>query len=355
VASPLSRYAYINAKLRARISKILASATFDQLAKAPSLDAALAVLRDTAFAGLEGIYARTGDLKQAELELLKTEICLYRDIREYLHANSLQLIDALLTQFEIDNLKNAIRIYFDRQVRERTVDASVHYILHARIIHDLPIDIILNANSLDEIAGVLTSTPYGSIIRRYGHTVESSGSLFRLEIALDHFYYENLEKAIQRLDKRDQTIAIRLMGIEIDLQNISWIMRFKNFYDLPLETVLATIIPGGFNFSKTVISALYRTQNITSLLQGFVKGKYPGLSALCDSQATDSDSRLRLIQLILGEIKQHEVKRILSGYPFTIGIILAYFQLKRDELQKIRLVLNAKQYGQPQERIESML
>jgi V/A-type H+-transporting ATPase subunit C len=235
------------------------------------------------------------------------------------------------------------------------VDTSVHYILHDRIINELPIDIILNANSLDEIAGVCAGTPYGQIIRQYSHTVESDESLFRFEIALDHSYYENLKTAIQRLDGGDQAIALRLMGVEIDLQNISWIMRFKNFYDLPLETVLATIIPGGFNFSKTVISALYRTQNITSLLQGFVKGKYPGLSALCDSQTSDSSSRLLLIQRILTEIKRHEVKRILSGYPFTIGIILAYFLLKKDELQKIRLLLNAKQYGEPQERIESML
>lgn len=355
MAGPLSKYALINAKLRARISKILPPEAFDQLTKAPSLDAALAVLRDTSFAGLEDIYSRTGDLKEAELALLKTEICLYGDVRKHLHANSAQFIDALLTQFEIDNLKNVIRVYFDRKIRQRDVDTSIHYILHERIIHDLPIDIILNANSLDEIAGVCTGTPYGPIIRQYSHTVESSESLFRLEIALDHFYYENLEASIKRLDRRDQALALRLMGVEIDLQNISWIMRFKNFYDLPLETVLSTIIPGGFNFSKAVIGALYRTQNISSVLEGFVRGKYPGLSALCNTQASDSSARLLLIQAILREIKKHEVQRILCGYPFTIGIILAYFLLKKDELQKVRTVLNAKLYGKKQERIESML
>ena len=157
MVGPLSKYALINAKLRARISKILPDAVFDQLIKAPSLDAALAVLRDTPYAGLEDIYARTGDLKQAELELLKIEICLYGDVKRHLRANAAQLIDALLTQFEIDNLKNAIRVYFDRKIRQRAADTCIHYILHARIIHELPIDLILNANSLDEIAGLLES------------------------------------------------------------------------------------------------------------------------------------------------------------------------------------------------------
>lgn len=355
MARPLSKYSFINAKLRARISKILSDEMFDQLAKAPSLDDALALLRETPFAGLEEIYSRTGDLKQAELELLKNEIGLYRNIRRYLHHNTIELVDALLTQFEIDNLKNAIRIYFNRKIRQRSDDISIHYILYDRIIHEIPIDIILNAENFDEIAGVCEGTPYSQIIRKYSHTVESEGSLFRMEIAFDHFYYKNLLASVDKLDKRDRTIALRLTGVEIDLQNINWIIRFKNFYALPLDAVLAAIVPGGFNLDKSIIDELYSAQNVTSVLQGFVKSKYPGLSALLSSQTTDSTSRLLLIRRILEEIMKHEVQRILAGYPFTIGIILSYFVLKRNELKKIRIILNAKQLHIEQERIESMI
>jgi len=355
MARPLSKYSFINAKLRARISKILSDEMFDQLAKAPSLDDALALLRETPFAGLEEIYSRTGDLKQAELELLKNEIELYRNIRRYLHHNTIELVDALLTQFEIDNLKNAIRIYFNRKIRKRSDDISIHYILYDRIIHEIPIDIILNAENFDEIAGVCEGTPYSQIIRKYSHTVESEGSLFRMEIAFDHFYYNNLLSSIDKLDKKDRTIALRLTGVEIDLQNINWIIRFKNFYALPLDAVLAAIVPGGFNLDKSIIDELYSAQNVTSVLQGFVKSKYPGLSALLSSQTSDSTSRLLLIRRILEEIMKHEVKRILAGYPFTIGIILSYFVLKQNELKKIRIILNAKQLRIEQERIESMI
>lgn len=355
MARSLSKYSFINAKLRARISKILPDQVLEDLARAPSIDEALTLLRDTPFARLEEIYSQTGDLKQAELEILKNEIELYRNIRQYAHENSIQLIDALLTQFEIDNLKNAIRIYFDRQVRKRSVDSGVHYILYERIIHDIPIDIIVNADNFDEMAGACEGTPYSQVIRKYSHTVESEQSLFRMEIAFDHFYYRNLLSAIDKLDRRDRAIALRLTGVEIDLQNINWIIRFKNFYDLPLEAVLAAIVPGGFNLDKEIMKELYSAQNVTSVLQGFVKRKYPGLSALLSAQTADSTSRLLLIRRILEEIMKHEVERILAGYPFTIGITLAYFVLKRNELRKIRTILNAKYYGIEQERIESML
>jgi V/A-type H+-transporting ATPase subunit C len=355
MAGPLSKYSFLNAKLRARISKILSDRLFKQLAGAPSLEAALALLRETPFARLEEIYSATGDIRQAELELLKEEIELYRNIKQYLHGDSFALVDALLCQFEIGNLKNAIRIYFDRRVRRRPADASAHYILYDRIIHDLPIDIIVNAENFDEIAGVCEGTPYSQIIRKYSHTVESEGSLFRMEIALDHFYYSNLLSALEKLDRRDRAIARRLAGVEIDLQNIDWIIRFKKFYDLPLDAIMAVIVPGGFNLSGAVISELYGAQNITSTLQGFVKARYPGLSALLSSQVSDSTSRFLLIRRILEEIMRQEVRRILTGYPFTIGIILAYFMLKKDELGKMRIILNAKQYGLQSERIESMI
>jgi len=256
-----------------------------------------------------------------------------------------ELVDALLLQFEVDNLKNAIRVYFDGKIRNRSADAGTHYILYDRIIHDIPVDIILNADNFDEIAGVCEGTPYGEIIRKYRHTVESEGSLFRMEIAFDHFYYNNLLASIKKLDRRDHTIALRLTGVEIDLQNIDWIIRLRNFYALPLDAVLATIVPGGLSLNRAIIEELYGVQNVTSVLQGFVKIEYPGLSALLSAQTSDSTSRLILIRRILEEIMKQEVRRILAGYPFTIGIVLSYFILKRNELRRIRTILNAKQYG----------
>lgn len=355
MAGSLSKYSFINAKLRARISNIVPDEAFRRLAAAPSLEAALALLRDTPFAGLEGIYSTTGDLRTAELELLKAEIQLYQDIKRYVHSDSLALIDALLSQFEIDNLKNAIRIFFDRKIRSRPGDGGIHYILYNRILNDIPIGVIVNAQSFDEVAGVCEGTPYAQIIRKYSPTVESESSLFRMEIAFDHFYYSNLLEAIDKLGKKDREIAMRLVGVEIDIQNISWIIRFKNYYDLPLEAVLAAIIPGGGSLDRTVITELYGAQDVTSALQGLVKSRYPGLSVLVSSRAADATSRLLLIQQMLDEIMKQEVQRILLGYPFTIGIILAYFVLKRSELRKIRIILNAKQYGVQQERIESLI
>jgi V/A-type H+-transporting ATPase subunit C len=176
-----------------------------------------------------------------------------------------------------------------------------------------------------------------------------------METAFDHFYYKNLLSCIKKLSKKDRTIAIRLVGVQIDLQNINWIIRLKKYYDLDLEQVLTTIIPGGFNLNRKIIDELYKAQNVEFVLRELVNSRFPGLSTLLSAQGSDSTSRLLMISQMLKEIIKHETKRILEGYPFTVGIILSYFILKQDELNKIRMILNAKQYGIEQERIESMI
>ena len=354
MAGPLTKYALINAKLRGRISRILPEETFDQLSKAPSLDAALALLRDTAYAGLESIYATTGDIRFAELELLRLEIGLYTEISSQVHINTRPVVQALLGRFEIDNLKNALRLYFDRRVRGRNVEPGIHYVLHEKILHDVPIGAILNAGSLDEIAGVCRNTPYGEMIRRYSPPVEAEGSLFGLEVALDHYYYATLLDAQAQLSAQDKEIAHRLIGTEIDLQNISWIVRFKSYYHLPPEAVLSALVPGGQSLRGIRYDELYNASDAASVLQDFVRKRYPGLSTLLASAAADSTARLRILQQMLSEIRRLEVQRILSGYPFTIGIVLAYFFLKADEMARVRGLLNAKHYGRLSEPAETV-
>ncbi len=124
---------------------------------------------------------------------------------------------------------------------------------------------------------------------------------------------------------------------------------------MPQEAVFSMLIPGGFNLNPAMVTELYKAQNLSAVLQDFIKSRYPTLIALLSSQAGDSHSKLLLIHRILEEIMKQEIKKIRLGYPFTIGIILVYFTLKRNELKKIRTILNAKQYNLSQQRIESML
>jgi vacuolar-type H+-ATPase subunit C/Vma6 len=83
VATALKRYAFINAKLRARISTLLPQDFIDQMIRAKSLTESIQLLKDTPYREAESVYGRTGDLKMAELELFKQELALFTEIGKH--------------------------------------------------------------------------------------------------------------------------------------------------------------------------------------------------------------------------------------------------------------------------------
>ncbi len=355
MADRLSQYAFINAKLRARISQILTADFFNELARASTLESMLAMLRDTGFAELEKTYTATGDLKQVELKLIEHEIDLYRELKKHVHPDTVEFLEALLVRYEIDNLKNAIRVFFDRVVRGRAIEAGAEYIVYEPIIHDLPIDKILYAESFEEIAVLLAGTGYEEIIRGHAGQVRQEGNLFRMEIAFDHAYYAGLLAAAGRLGRRDRRIACRLIGAEIDTENISWMVRLKTFYDISRELLEAAIIPGGAVIKTSLAADLCREDSVAAVMGHIIEGYYPEYLPLLSAQAAESTSGLRLIGRILEEIRHQEIRRILTGDPFTIGIVLAYFLLKHKEVATLRRLLTAKRYGREINAMESMI
>ena len=125
---PVAAYSFINAKLRARISKILPEDTFQALARTQSLPEALALLRDTAFSFLEDIYNRTGDIKLAEFDLFNLEVLLYADINRHLSGAAAELSSTLSLRFEIDNLKDLTKEVSENELLMEYLKTKEEYV-----------------------------------------------------------------------------------------------------------------------------------------------------------------------------------------------------------------------------------
>jgi V/A-type H+-transporting ATPase subunit C len=355
VAGPLKQYAFINAKLRARISKLLPDELINQMIRARTLTESIQLLKNTPFFLVEETYNRTGDLKMSELELFNQEVNLYLELERQLKGGVLDFVRALASRYEIDTLKNVLRLWFDHSVRGRPIEEPLGYLYHSAIHYDLHIDKIVKARDIEDLKAALKETPYGNIISRKAEEVAERKSVFPFEIALDHFFYRQLLSRAKQLKPADFKITKRFIGVEIDMQNINWLIRFKDFYNLSLEETLQYIIPHGYNVALEKIEQAYSSPNITEILSDLIRKKYGALSPFLTSQSSGSYARIILIERILEQIMLYEIRHVMAGYPFTIGIILAYFILKGNEIKKIMTILNAKLYKLPEERIKASL
>ena len=356
MASSLRKYAFLNAKLRTRISQILPREMLERILHSGSMPEAVHLLASSPYGFAAEVYDQTGDIRMVELALFSREIGLYRELSPYLDTELQRFVTALVLSYEIEVLKRAIRMWFHRVVRSRTVDDTTGYLYRDRIVHTLNVDTLVNAADTKQLLEALDGTPYADVIRRSntGGLPETGApsSLYQWEVALDRYYYTSLTAQIERLHGRDREIARKMIGVEIDRQNISWMIRLKTTFDLPVEEALASMIGGGSAVDGAVVKDAYQARNPGDMLAALLRrGPLTSMVAAAGSSA----SQLVLIDEILREIVFQEVHRILLGYPFTIGIMLAYFVLKRNEIRAVAMILNAKSLGIGADALRSLL
>lgn len=353
----LSTYGFLSAKLKARTSKTLPPEAIESLIRARSLPEAVQFLRGTAYAPVEEAYSATGDLRAGEALLNARELELYTGLFRYLSEPVLGFIKALSLRFEIDKVKNAIRLWFDAQVRVRSVEGRSGYLYRGTIVHAFDVDTVIQAPDTESLAQAFAGTPYQALVRR--ELQGKVSSIFHFELALDRFYYEEAFAAASRLGKADRAVAERILGVDVDMQNVSWLVRFKSFYGMGTEEAVSRLIPRGRAISTAAMSEAFGGDRSGSGSGGalgleLLRKSYGSLGALLGGSG-DATARLAMMESALRQVSIAEADRNMAGFPFSIGVVLAYFTRQREEMRTVMTILNAKNYSLPEERIRSSL
>jgi V/A-type H+-transporting ATPase subunit C len=348
----VSRYGFVNAKLRSRMGKIISQDVIDRMVRSGSLSEAIQILRGTPFEVLDAVFGETGDLKMAELALFEEEVRLHMEVEGFVKGRIRLYVVSMSAVYEIENLKNALRLWFDRTVRGRSIGHLAGYLSRQRIQYEIETDAIINAGDGNGVVVALMGTPYAPIVKENMSEVERKRSLFPVEVALDQHYYEQLLLGATKLGSKDRSIAERIVGVEIDINNINRMVRLRESFSLSAEEAARYVIPNGYHLDGEALYASYSRPE--GLLSVMLKG-YGSLQGLMGAEPSSGASGLLLIERILGEIVLQEARKTLMGYPFTIGVVLVYFLLKRQEMQRIMTVLNAKQYGLSADRTAALI
>ena len=124
----VSRYGYVNAKLRARIGAMTSSSLLDSMIKAVNLSEAVSLLAGTRYDALNTVYAQTADLQLVELELFKMEINEHQDIISVLDAEPASFVTTMLEKSEVENIKNALRLWYSANILHHGISYRSAYI-----------------------------------------------------------------------------------------------------------------------------------------------------------------------------------------------------------------------------------
>lgn len=348
IFGPVRKYSLVNAKVRARLSTLLAPELITRLAETRDLSEFYAVLGGTVY---EDIFSKpeiTFDPRVGERLLIEREIEWHAELLQDLRGAEKALVAHFLEKYEIENLKVALRIREGSRGEE-----EMKYIVRRTLPNSLPYQAIAEAASIEDVLVLVGGTPYAPAIQAVLDDFRERGTLFPVEINLEIDYYRRLVKLVESLSTKDRRIALQLVGLEIDQKNISWLVRLKFYYDIPVGDLLNYNIPGGYRMKRDRLTRAFRADTMREVLTIALE---KSLGQASDALIREGRlSKLYLLEIILWNQLIVEARRTLGGFPFTIGTILAYLILKRTEIRNIITILNGKVYRMDRGEIESHL
>lgn len=338
----LSQYAFTNAKVRAMLSSLLDKEKVQILLGSKDVEELIDILKGSihsdCFSSMELPY----DIKSLERKLWRNSVEVTKKIHKTLKGNSQKLAFEMLTKYETVYLKNILRMWNNENaIEERDLW------IEETICYPLPVKELLRAESIEEIIVLLDKTPYRQpLIGARGYFKEKK-SLFYLEHALDRDYYKRIEERINKLGAKDKRLSERLFGIEIDIENIANIVRFKHYYKLSKEEAIMCFIPGGYKTGKEFIYSLY-SENMETAKENKMLYK----EIISFFQEDNIKEKINEFEVFLWKILLKETRRALTQYPFTIATVVAFLNLYAIEVKNIISLLYGKKYGCKKEDIE---
>lgn len=311
MASALARYAYGQARVRARLARLLPRQQLDTLAGHPDESSLRAELASLGFERpSDGVTAAVADLETMLEGAARDVVLAYR------------------ARFECENLKLLLRAI------ERGLPwAEVEPLLAAGTLGPgRRAEELLGSSSVAEAVARLDRAPFGDALRRQVRAAAVRSrppERFRLELVAEREAYEGIWRAVGALDAADRRAATRVVGVELDAANLVRALRMRLYHGLGPEEVLVYAIRGGLHLDDRKRAVLAH-EPIESWAAQLASTPYG--AALAAAGATPR------LEHELRRVRARAAERALSGSPFQIGLMLGYLvlvEIQAGDLQRI--------------------
>ncbi len=325
------KYPAINAKMKGMYANNFGNEEIDELLSQSDLYGAISFLKSK-FKSLENLK---DDANRREIEkALNTEyINEILKVFRYLNKSDREYLTKLLLRQEILCLKNIFRnLVTNRDVKKNMGD--VNYLTQNLFTN---IDGINEVTSRQEFYEVIKNEDYAKIFKDYIEVDEVL--LDELEVRLDKYYYEkvfDLAKGNKILEK--------LIGEEIDLNNLSWIVRSKKFFGYTKEEIEILLVPIYYNLSKKKTDKLLLAETYDDLKQELSNTKYK--NALTEEASVEHD---------IDSFMYREYKKIFTYKIFDISTVYVMINMMHIDFNNIINIIEGIRYSRDTKQIQKKL
>jgi vacuolar-type H+-ATPase subunit C/Vma6 len=338
----IAKYGFLNAKIRAMRSTLLADSVYRALASAKDNRELSSVLQKTRFREFSERINWDQPLA-VQRDFLVEEIHTLQRIQSFSKHDVRFFVDLLLERYDAEKVKMILRLWHSKSKDHDLV-------VRETIVHAIPVDDMLSAPTLKDMAEYLRDTPFYDPLMRNADVYQEKNNLFSVEMDIDREMMGRIWKSADSMNRQNQKIVHRLVGMEADIKNLLWIGRFKHYYNIPSSEIMAGVFDFGYRITKEQRRQFASEGKIQKVFSNVIPA-----GGVNWNKTEGTKQLLETLESFFYHVLFQEANRAFIAFPFSIGSVLGFFYLIRIETKNILTLLEARSYGLPPERIEALM
>jgi V/A-type H+-transporting ATPase subunit C len=336
-------YAYPNARVRARMGRLLSEKQLSEIIEADDLEEVKNYLR-----GLPE-YAKYVDQYPLEKALDAQLAETYDMLAKITPGGIKPIFKVLLQKWDITNIKSIIIAKEAGLSRNETADLLVPF---GELNESM--DKLLDTKSITDIITGLEGTAYARVLDDALPAYQNTGMILPLEASLDKYFLDNLLTASSNPEEESTRILHSYIGAQVDATNLSIILRSK-VEGLKYEDINDYIIPKGYQIREWKLKDLMEAEDVGGVISSLEGTEYAQVLADSLAEYTKTGSVAPLEAALDQQIRK-TAKTLSMKIPFGIGPIIGYLNKKDKEIRNLKVIARAKrEVGFPNSQIKEML
>ncbi len=345
-----NQFGFVNARIRGLMSRFLRLDTYESLLHASSYEEFIKMLAGTYYGPVVSKAHPSGTPTPDELALILSgnfaEVS--HNLTKSLSGKVNDFASAYMTMFLAESIKSMIR--------------GIHVGLDKEEILRFAVPISPEeAEEFQQLADArsvqifVDELPYWDLkisLLTKMHVYEELDSTAPLEVAIESWYLRNLMKVLRDFPKEDQKRVLDIVEARVDLRNVLTMLRA-----LALQLDSRAIDLSLVEFtgrSKALLEKIRSKPNWREVLSALENTRYRELAGRIARMYEESQS-LVTAELAIEDYIAQRVRQQLTAYPFHLGTVIGFFNLKFYETRNIRSIAVGIERGESAENIRQMI
>lgn len=341
----LSRYSFINAKIRACLSRFLKTSDWENLKACVAFDNFRLSLASTRYADIFGARGLAIDLDSYETKLDELLASDYDFVLKNTSGDVFEFVSLMQLSHKIAVFKRIFREF---------VAGDKEYITPV-YLDSFPYE-LMHKETLEEFISSLQGTFFYKPLLDSLSETKLNKNTFLAEMNIDKAYYEKLWRFCESMPKKDKEITEIFLKLKTDVLNIKTIARMRKYLKATGGDMEKFLVKPQGSLDKNILGFLYDERSVAQTMLGSF-GKYvPDVDVFLGFEdGKQSDSFLFFVDVFLNTALLEHGKKIIAGFPFSVSILWFFFLVNETEINNIRYIMRSVIQKSSDNLLESVL